>query len=158
MWETLLPAVAAIPSNRSTWQLEALLYIRSGVYKDQSLKIRTRAVGTHVMISLSHHTDSLWEGLLTSLTFRKKPVYLTTFLKMPRFSYVKCSSLTLSRSCERVQNLSNMSFRHQGKGMGTLQRIPHFTPRKYRATQAFHPALPIVAVRTPECSLYKFSL
>lgn len=103
---------------------------------DRSLKIRTTAVGTHLTISFSHHIDPLQEGLM-SLTFRKKTEYLTTFPKMPRFSTVKCSSWTLGRSCERVQ--SRVSFRHQGKGVGTLQRIPHFTPRKYRATQVFFP-------------------
>lgn len=108
--------------SRSTWELESSFYI----YLD--FTYICIYVCTHIMISVRKASSS---------TSREKTEYLTTFLKMPRFSHVKCSSLTLSRSCERAQ--SHASFGNQGKSLGTLQKIPYFTPRKHWVTSFFSP-------------------
>lgn len=113
--------------NISTWQSVTGISLS---------KIITTANCIHTMISVSHHTDPFKKGLINS-PFRKKTVCLTTFMKMPKFSYVKHSSLTLSRSCERNAEPNKLSNSRQKHEYSANESVVY--PRQALSNKLFFP-------------------
>lgn len=97
-------------------------------------KTITRTNCIHPVISVSHHTDRLREAL--------KILQLSSLTKLPdnfcEDAKIQSREVFLLDSADPVREMqSHASFQIRGKSMGTLQMIPHFTPRKHWATTSF---------------------
>lgn len=90
-------------------------------------KVMTGTNCIRPVISVSHHTDRLREGLkILQLSRTKLPDNFSEDAK------IQSREVLLLDSADPVREMqSRASFQIRVKSMGTLQMIPHFTPRKH---------------------------